>query len=173
MQSESGRCPHGVWVADHCWACNLDGSKSNAALERELAIAKNRLLIELEAPTTIGTQSAVAPIIPAGWRLVPIEPTTDMVNALHHGTWEGEKDPIPGHIEDRLWRQTYTAVLAVAPEAPAVQSATRAILPVDDVLIAKAKLAQECGGEDASVTVVIKARDILNTADRTISKGSK
>jgi hypothetical protein len=40
------------------------------------------------------------------------------------------------------------------------------------VLIAKAKLAQECGGEDASVTVVIKARDILHATGDTAASAA-
>lgn len=62
-----------------------------------------------------GTPSPAA-FSPEGWKLVPVEATAAMVNALHHGTWEGEPDPKPGGVEYALWLQAYRVMLAAAPE---------------------------------------------------------
>jgi len=49
-------------------------------------------------------------MIPAGWKLVPIEPTEDMVNVN------------PRMLHPRLAAAIYEAMLAVAPEAPSIAS---------------------------------------------------
>lgn len=60
-----------------------------------------------------------APALPDGWKLVPVEPTPDMISALHAGYWG---DPVVKTYETmmeesrELWRRTYTKMLAAAPE---------------------------------------------------------
>ena len=50
--------------------------------------------------------------VPAGWQLVPVEPTPEMVNA-------GRTTPVPSDIEwdeDEDYRAVYKAMLAAAPK---------------------------------------------------------
>ena len=57
---------------------------------------------------------ALVPPTTAGWKLVPVEPTPEMLKAAKDSTWIG------GHYSSMAYR----AMLAAAPEAPAHQGAT-------------------------------------------------
>lgn len=71
---------------------------------------------------------AQAPAEPAGWKLVPIEPTPEMNHSGRYGGSDGRpllgEDPVLGTTEWPIacnWtaRQIYRAMLAAAPKAPA------------------------------------------------------
>lgn len=52
------------------------------------------------------------PTLPAGWKLVPIEPTDEMETAAEDD-YEQRGETFPG------WKSAYAAMLAAAPTAPA------------------------------------------------------
>jgi len=57
-------------------------------------------------------QSEAAPVVPEGWRLVPVEPSEAMKNELLEADWD-EAD-----TEDVAARSIYNAILRCAPAAP-------------------------------------------------------
>lgn len=75
---------------------------------------------QIAAHSRRATPSAVAPIIPAGWKLVPIEPTDEMVIA---GVMEGVGDSFRVHDERQMQRM-WADMLQAAPAATVAPSAT-------------------------------------------------
>lgn len=61
-----------------------------------------------------------APSVPNGWKLVPIEPTTEIRKAMHYAYWQSPQ--LPYHDgSPELWNAVYAAMLkAAAQPAPSV-----------------------------------------------------
>lgn len=86
----------------------------------EVAIWKKRALeaedlnrkfsAEINGPTYMGEPTQPAPSVPDGWKLVPIEPTTGMIDAAEYVDW-GDADVRGSCIN--AWNR----MLSVAPEA--------------------------------------------------------
>jgi hypothetical protein len=64
--------------------------------------------------------------VPLGWRLVPVEPTEEMIEAYGDAQWPGDEQIYADEHEDHLagHRAGYAAMLAAAPAAPAPKKAT-------------------------------------------------
>jgi hypothetical protein len=74
--------------------------------------------IEPESELAEGTllYAHPAPVAPAGWKLVPVEPTPEMLSAV--GMMDGYDWHAPGCSPDADHANWYSAMLAAAPAAP-------------------------------------------------------
>lgn len=61
-----------------------------------------------------------APAVPAGWQLVPVEPTPEMLSAV--GMMDGYDWHAPGCSPDADHANWYSAMIAAAPAAPQAES---------------------------------------------------
>ena len=53
-----------------------------------------------------------APSAPEGWKLVPVDPTDEMIFTIRETCWKASGGQLPAY------REVYAAMLAAAPEAP-------------------------------------------------------
>lgn len=92
-------------------ACRMCGGKGWHAGDPEGAA------IEECSECNGGTSTPVA--VPAGWKLVPVEPTAEMITGACRATVLGEdEDSEPVYLEPREALSAYSAMLAAAPQPP-------------------------------------------------------
>lgn len=100
----------------------------------------------LNAPVGTKLYTAPVPAVPDGWKLVPVEPTEDMLWALYGF--------LVGQLSEPDYRR-YRSMLSAAPAAPAV---------LDDVVKQRDELVRLCEFNEKTMGDLIKQRDELLAA---------
>lgn len=109
--------PHPTEIDDRDWSRVTNNGAHIARMDPPTTLALVARIRELEART---------PAIPEGWKLVPIEPSDEMVEAFADASWrklqDGYGDSPTEHPEDGGGPVCYgyRAMLAAAPEPPVV-----------------------------------------------------
>ena len=124
-----GQVPEALRLANVC--SNLTRYSMDAHLIAAELRRQNTRIAELEAQIEAlsGVQAlSAAPAVPAGWKLVPVEPTRSMMaaavifangNAVYKNVSATALE-----IEERIYGEAYSAMLAASPTPPAEQQAT-------------------------------------------------
>ena len=93
------------------------GAMEDVAIWKKRALEaedlNRKFVAEINGPAYMGEPAQPAPIIPEGWKLVPIEPTETMVSA---GSCASSL-PGPHYISEGCAQQCWKYMLAAAPEA--------------------------------------------------------
>lgn len=71
--------------------------------------AAQRVLSEIRA-------AVQALAVPEGWKLMPVEPTPEMVNTMSRSMFDETSSP--HGIQYALWKQVYADLLAAVPQEP-------------------------------------------------------
>ena len=91
----------------HCSQCRHDN------IVRDLRAENDRLTTQLAA-LAAGQATAAPAVVPAGWKLVPVDATDDMVRATDKVNFENEDT-------DETMHNVWHAMIAAAPAQPASQ----------------------------------------------------
>jgi hypothetical protein len=102
------------WLAYSCAGCGM-GSEVRMLSPAEAKPAERRSAAERDAIIEWNRRASSAAAVPAGWKLVPVEPTREMLEATGPGTyWH------------KVHREAWTAMLAATPAPPQAVPATDA-----------------------------------------------
>ena len=123
------RVESGIWAAAWKAAKNhgaqpapsfadaYQGAREDVAIWKKRALEaedlNRKFIAEINGPTYMGEPAQPAPSVPEGWKLVPIEPTENMIS---EGSCASSL-PGPHYISEHCAKQCWGYMLAAAPEA--------------------------------------------------------